>query len=380
MASHLLSLQEGILEIHKSYQKGTHLYAQTLDLLVSMYEEEERFALQVLPSTDIVKSVLKVITANWLSLTTSLTDNVEKALSKGHFSDQIFIFDLIEQFTGKYDRAHGGLSMLKDALIVLTACGGHFLVSLRREIESEATQSSSSRPTPPNATVFELTTTLLNCLRRMAEYTPVVEALLVQLVSSQPSQVIQTIPTTFVSLAQYYQSCLRLIEAAVELRAKSFRKPIAGLVFRLNNYRYIQRVLVSSHMNDILPSETEQHFTQVLQQLKDQYTISWKAIARLLDENEPLPSGAGIGFTTTAKDRAKIFINEINDAVKVQSGLSCPDPEFRFALREMVKKEVVDQFDAFYAANPTVFLSMASKGIRFDQEVLLGELAKILSA
>lgn len=353
----LESLKESLGEVQGTYQKGSHPYLRTLSLVALMMEEEGRFAIQCLPNSEPVSAVLKGMAAEWLTITQLICSIVQRSLDKGAFADQIFIFDLISTFArllqDSKSRGNSVLGLLHNSLAVLALLGGTFLARLRQETEQEARQSSTV-PTPTNATVFEQTSSLLNCMRRMVEYNGVIEGLLERLEQSDGPINDEIVFALAVPeremlplMATYYQQGLKWLEAAIESRAKTYRKPIQGLVFRLNNYRYIQRVLSSSYIGALVPIESEHHYQEVLQQLRDQYMASWKAITRILDGNEPLSGSMGMGMATS-KDRAKVFMNEIAEAVKIQSILAIPDPEFRITLKEQVKKTVLEPFEEFY--------------------------------
>lgn len=356
----LEDLKESLGEVQGTYQKGSHPYLRTLSLVALMMEEEGRFALQCLPSSDPVTAVLKGVATEWFTITQLICSIVQRSLDKRAFADQIFIFDLISTFArllqeSKSRGSNNVLDLLHNSLGALASLGGTFLARLRQETEQEARQSSTL-PTPTNATVFEQTSSLLNCMRRMVEYNGVIEGLLERLEQAEGPIAInqETVQALSVPeremlplMATYYQQGLKWLEAAIEVRAKTYRKPVQGLVFRLNNYRYIQRVLSSSYIGALVPIESEHHYQEVLQQLRDQYMTSWKAITRILDANEPLTGSMGMGMATS-KDRAKVFMNEIAEAVKIQSVLAIPDPEFRITIKEQVNKTVLEPFEEFY--------------------------------
>lgn len=373
-----------------NYQRGSHPYIQTLEQMLTLLQAEQQFAMQVLPSpAEGLARASKGVAEDWLLLTQSLCGIVTRGLERGEWAEQVFLLDLVSAFSkSRPDLA----SLLDGSFRVLVGSAGQVLDRVRRDVEQEGRQSSAGPP-PANATAMELTGSLLSLLRRMAEYGPVAEALLSR---DSPMAPLPALPEQ-ASLAQlpllsaYYQNSLRWLEAAIELRAKGYKKPVVGLVFRLNNYRYIQRVISQSLLSELLSEDTRMHYQQVLQQLKDQYAATWRALARLLNPAEPLPGSLGLA---TSKDRARVFINEVTEAVKLQSALSVPDQEFRSALRDLVKSSISEPFDEFYSkychsyifvisfhfSNTTVFLAMASKGALFDKDVLATEISKLFSA
>jgi len=342
-----------------SYQKGSHAYLRALNQLAGLVQGETRFALQVLPSADPVGQVVKGAADEWLALTLTLTGHIGKSLDRGEYADQIFLFDLIEQFNSLLrGKDASELAVLKGSYQALLQTGRAFLEHLRKDVELEGRQGSSL-PTPTNATVFEGTSAVLNALRRMIEYGPVIEALLQGESSTILPLNVDDGNQSLLLMAGYCQAALRSLEAAIELRARSYRKTAAGLVFRLNNYRHIQRALSTSHLVALLQShdpehDDEAHLGDVLQQLKEQYAALWRGLVRILNPKEPLPSSTGGGIGTS-KDRVKIFINECTEMVKLLSGLTVPDPEFRLALREIAKKTVMEPFEDFYARYMLLF-------------------------
>lgn len=331
-----------------NYQRGSHPYIQTLEQMVALLQAEQRFATQVLPSpAEALARVGRAVAEEWLVLTQSLSGIVARGLDRGEWAEQVFVLDLASSFSRLAREDSAELAVLEPALRVLVASAGQIVERVRRDVEQEGRQASTS-PAPSNGTAMELTGSLLTLLRRMAEYSGVVEALLSR---DSPTALLPDMPvsTELPLLSAYYQNALRWLEAAIELRAKGYKRPVVGLLFRLNNYRYIQRVIAQSHLSELLPADTQTHYHDVLQQLKDQYAATWRAISRLLDANEPLPGSIGIAMATTSKDRARIFINEVQEAVKLQSALSVPDQEFRSALRDLVRTAISAPFDDFYS-------------------------------
>lgn len=353
------------------YQKGTHPYLEALGLVRRMLQEEERFALQVMPTTDVVARIVRRTADEWLTATQGICGALGRALDRGEYADHLYVFDLVERFAQAEDAG-----ALRGALKGLTNAARVFLEKLRQDMETEGRQGSAL-PTPTNSTVFEQTSSLLNCLRRMVEYSAVVEAVL----GSDASRDICVAELDYYGrMSAYYTEVLRWLETALDVRAKTYRKPLGSLVFRLNNYRYIQRAYTSSHIGALLPAASEEHYREVVQQLRDQFVAAWRAVACILVPSESGRSASGqIGPLTTPKDRFKIFWTEFDDAVKLQAGLSMPDAEFRFSLREQVKKMVGDAYDAFAAANQTVVLASQAKGTRCDADFVAEQMSRILS-
>jgi hypothetical protein len=373
-----------------SYQRASHPFVRLVRLVARLFREEDMFAHAVLPGM-LVEGALRRTVAGVADdvfvITQGLAGGVLKACERHEYSDQAYVFDLLEALNDAYYGAAASLASLKSALQLLAQAAATMLARFRTDIEGEAKQPSPGLPTPATATVFEMTSSVLNGLKRLLEYERVLEAVLRKTdpgLTDRWDGLLGALeaggPLEPVAMPAYYQACLKALEQVLEQRAKAYRKPVSALVFRLNNYRHINRLITTTSLATMLTPEAEARYQSILQQLRDQYLGSWKALACILVPAafpEVIPM---LPPSTAAKERLKVFQAELDEALKLQSAMAMPDAELRLQLKDQVRDVLLPVFQRFFLDNQTVFMALAAKGSKYDAEALSDQLASLFSA
>lgn len=332
--------------IKGSYQKGSHSLIAAIRKFFRLAHNETIFARQVLPEQYLEEALRRAIKhpADLVKMSCEAAGSrVSKATAKGEFVDQIWIFDVTDVFNDLFVKCDLVLvrTLIKPALKSVTSGAVDFL----RELVENINESSKSTASA-NATVFEQTSTLLNCLKRMLEYERIIEALLHKWAQKESWDGIVgpvgNAETETFSMALYYKDLLNALEVAIEKHSKDYRKAIVGILFQLNNFNYIMKTFKNSNLSAIITMESEQKYELIVDSLLKEYLNYWRSSAMLLVDGTPRAT------TLSPKDRLKTFAAEFEDLVKGQEVCAVPDTELRIKMIAKVREVVVPPFVTFY--------------------------------
>lgn len=378
------------------YQRGTHPLIRALQEFFGLAQAEGHFALLVLPSTVYNPSVSSSVASEGVRkalkhpsdlvrmTSEAIATRVGKAVIRGEFAEWVWIFDVVEVFNDLWVNAgtsqegimsttvseeevalaiksmEGVKEMILPALKAVTSAALQFLHRLVDNINSPPVTGVTGSA---NATVYEGTSMLLNCLKKMLEYERIIEALLRRwaqvareessaaegmeefIVGPLPSASAAEAGTTeamVFSMALYYQDLLKGLEVTIERTSRDYRKAIIGILFQLNNFHYILRTIHSTPaLADLITTESEQKYQLIEETLLKEYLNYWRTCASLM-------SDGGRGSSLSPKDRLKTFASELEELVRGQEACAVPDAELRIRLINFVREIVVPSFTTFY--------------------------------
>lgn len=208
------------------YVRHSHPWIVRFEQLVAGMRNEEHLALHLLPShlhMPCLKGIVKPACENLLSQTAELVARVKRGCQKRQFADQVYLFDLIEVA----NEVHAGLlkdhplmaESLSPSVKALVAAGRDWLSELEQDCSANLRSQADAMP-PPNATVLEQASMLVNAVKRLVEYDRVVEAMLKRMeASSNWDLLLGVIPhePELISLAFYIRKmknviCRKLVE------------------------------------------------------------------------------------------------------------------------------------------------------------------------
>lgn len=350
------------------YQRGSHPLLRALGEFFRLARLESSFASTVLPtlphglnSTIAGEGVRRALKhpADLVRMTgEALSTRVSKTVIRGEFVECIWIFDAAEAFNELWN-ANQDLEVVKEmvapAIKAITAGAVEFLNQLVQHINNPPEREKTASA---NATVYDGTSTLLNCLKRMLEYKRIIEALLRRWAQTQRDAeliggeggafILGTLPPiedpteVSFSLALYYQDLLKGLEVAIERLSRDYRRAIIGILFQLNNFHYIFRTIHSTPAFEaIITAESEQKYQLIEDSLLREYLNYWRTCASLM-------MAEGRGTSLPPKDRLKTFASELEDLVKNQEACAVPDAELRIRIISSVREIVVPSFTSFY--------------------------------
>lgn len=128
-------------------------------------------------------------------------------------------------------------------------------------------------------------------------------------------------------------------------------------LFRLNNIHYILKSLQRTNLLDVIclaEPECESNYQQLIRELKKSYQKTWsKLLANVgaLDELPRPPSSSGKlkdKERAAIKDRFAAFNKDLEEACKVQRGLSVPDILLREGLKRDNAENIVPKYNSFF--------------------------------
>lgn len=297
-ANYMMKSLQGLFQsaggsVRGAYQRGSHPFILAVREFFKMAQREETsFSPRILPAAAAPDATRRAIKhpADLVRMSAeALGAKVSKAAGRREFVDQIWVFDVIEAFNDAYATCPSQTiqALLAPALKSVTAGGVDVLKDLLDDIQGTS-RSAATAAVSENATVFEQTSTLLNCLRRMLEYERVVEALLHRWSQPEWDGIVGAVDAhaqpQVPAMALYYQDLLRGLEVSIEKYSHGYKRPINSVLFQLNNYNHILRTFKTSTLAAMLTTESEQKYDSIVSALVKDYLASWEHVANLVRE------------------------------------------------------------------------------------------------
>lgn len=345
-------------------------------------QNEEMLMSQILPATVVGPTFFRSaqITRDLAVATVeAITARMKRAAARREYADQMCLLDVVEGAHaailppgGMTATAQSSLPLqaLQPSVKFLSTAVASLFSDLIGEVRGTIPRALE-RPfaVPDNATVYELTSIVINTLRRMTDYGLVAEGMLAAQATSNwdgllpasihanPADHASTHPST--AVAQFCTTVLGALETSLDAKAKTLRRPMQTLLFQINNYNYIARSLRTagdSVVGVFVDDAVIRRYDKIMEALIRSFLTSWSTIASLISESaQVVTTGSGdpgsarsTNAHASAKDRIKAFTVEFDDAVKTQSACSVPDLELRASLREKVTAAVIPPYIYFY--------------------------------
>lgn len=291
-----------------TYQHGSHPFIIALREFFKMAQRESVFAARVLPPATIPDTVRRSAKhpADLVNMSAeAVAAKVSKALAKHEFVDQIWIFDIVEASNDMYVACPSPTiqEMVQPAIKAVTAASVDLLKSLIDDVQGTS-RSTVTLTASANATVFEQTSSVLNCLKRMLEYERIIETLLNCWGQKDKWDGIIgpiTSDTTVFAMALYYQDLLKGLEVLIEKYSHGYKRPMTSVLFQLNNYNYIVHTFKSSALASMVTMEAERKYESIVEALVNEYLLGWKHLISLIEDG----SQRSVGLAP--RDRLKVW-------------------------------------------------------------------------
>lgn len=324
------------------YQRGSHPLILGLKMLGEVLVPIEKQLIDaVMPgSTDLLARTLKplgtLINGHVGSLAREAAVQCEEKL---RFSDFIFLFDILEEVhRARQLGPELSLALSQPFTALLDACQ-LWLADLKRTV------ASRTFGLPVNATVYEATSLAVSCLRRLAEYETIVEAVLAvadaradarSSTSSTTSSFLN--PDSVVAVSFFFKEVMESAITSFTGHAAAYPRTSKGNYFLLNNYNYmLLAIRGSSRLTALVPMGVEERFEGAIGEAINLLSGSWKAIADQLNSPGMDP-----------KDRLKTFSGSLMELYTLTQGIAIPSPELRETLRLQMQRSILPLLQAFY--------------------------------
>jgi trans-aconitate methyltransferase len=141
------------------------------------------------------------------------------------------------------------------------------VLSYFKDFYEEFKSDSDTKKQPTlsmDGTVHENTSTTMNAVKKICEYS---ESIQFMIESPQSSNL--GFPCTTVK--EYTNKILDLLLIDIEVKAKSYKKPVLTYLFVLNNAHYIFKHIKGTGLNDIVDSQTMEHIDKTIKKQLDHY-------------------------------------------------------------------------------------------------------------
>jgi hypothetical protein len=227
--------------------------------------EEDQLAHEILSSkvaAAIIPRSTQILRDLAMSTVESILSAMKKACARREYADQVYLLSPVHVCNQLLDAQPSesiANTIFRPIVRMLTLTVGTIFTDLFGEVRG-TNRMAIERPfaVPETANVYELTSMVLNILKRLAEYGPITDAILTASSSSSAwdgtvcisSKVSvdenASLAPSFPVASKYYNDVLGALESCLDTRSRQLRKPMQTLLFQLNNYNYILKNLKNS--------------------------------------------------------------------------------------------------------------------------------------
>lgn len=271
----------------------------------------------------------------------------------------------------------------------------HFLEFVKTDTGTNLVGMSASTlysTVPKDATVHELTSNTLWYLEHLFEHCNVIADLLQpdpfytsQLEAIASHKTISIDDRNRMYLGLYVKKVLSELNLTIVSKCEQYGDHATRHLFRLNNIHYILKSLQRSKVLDILlmtEPECERNYQELIQELHNQYQRSWLRLISMISplDDLPRPVNGKVKDKERAilKERFSGFNKELEDACKIQRGISVPDVLLREGLKRDNAEHIIPQYNAFFESYSDVqFSKSPEKYVKYkpqDVSAMLGNL------
>lgn len=196
-------------------------------------------------------------------------------------------------------------------------------------------------------------------------------------------------------LSDILESLIGNLERRSQLYSIKHKQPILGVIFLLNNYQYMFKILKQEKkLSQAFGNGSEEKFEKLVNKQKNEYLNSWKPVYDHLMDATYIQGGA-ITKTLTkqqrevVKDKFKGFNGDIEEMFKSQKSWAIPgisllnllDPDLRATILKEIKGVLLVLYTRFYERYQTIeFSKTPTKYIKFDKDQLEELLDKFFGA
>ncbi|TPX35775.1 hypothetical protein SmJEL517_g01873 [Synchytrium microbalum] len=367
------------------YKKGSFAFLMYTNCLFKMLKTEREAIIRLIPrsmATSVISGVVNAAVDAFIETGDAIVGRGKRNIMKQDSRDVYLLLDVVEnlgaailEYEGvvKYAGAKGN-----DVVELVTSCKGACQFFFKEFIDEFKNDKVKEQSLSPDGTVHELTSDTLTTLRRLLDYSQTVESLLNPHGDSANGQ-----PE---AMYKFFTEVLDALSSNLETKSKAYKKPMLSVVFLLNNYHYICKILRLTPLGDLLGRDVEVKFEKLLAKQKELYLTGWKpALECLMDTT--FITGGKIEKTLSKqqrdviKDKFKTFNETFEDLYKAQKSYAIPDTDLRAQIVKEVRQIVVPLYNRFYDKYSNVeFSKNPTKYIKFDRQALDEALDKFFDA
>ncbi|TPX33934.1 hypothetical protein SeMB42_g07417 [Synchytrium endobioticum] len=367
------------------YRKNGFAFLTYTTCFFKMLKTEREAVVRLIPRSQASHVISGVVTAAvdaFIETGEAIVGRGKRNILKRDFGDVYHLLDVVEglgaaihEYEGvvKYAGAKGN-----DILELMSACKGacqHFFKEFVDEFKIDKVKEQTLSP---DGTVHELTSNTLTTLRRLIDNSETVESLLNPNVTPGLGRTEATI--------KYFNEVLDALSQKLEAKSKAYKKPMLSVVFLLNNYHYISKVLRQSPVGGFLGRDVEIKFDTLLSRQKELYINGWRpALECLMDTTMIIGGKIDKALSDPQrkiiKEKFRTFNETFEDLYKAQKSYAIPDTDLRAQIVKEVRQIIVPLYDRFYERySQTGFSKNTSKYIKFDRQALDEALDKFFDA
>ncbi|KAI9333874.1 Cullin repeat-like-containing domain protein [Obelidium mucronatum] len=369
-----------------TYQKGSSPFICYMLYFLRMCKAEKALIQKLIIKPQAQHCYLQTTSAASEAFTEtgeSIIARVKRNLAKKEYIDLFMLIDVssnLAEYLKQYDAivAFSGnkgaemAELVSNSKIIILSFFREFCDEIKHQepvtttTALKAATSPQTHNLPVDGTVHELSSVTLNIVRRLLEYEPAINTMLIEGHSAAN--------LTSNNLKSLCKEMLSLLFTSLENKSKGYKKGgILGCIFLINNYHYVAKQIKS--MGPIL-LDSEFEFEKAFLKQKETYKASWTPCYQYLMDQTKIEGGNVVKTLSkqqreSIKDRFKNFNAEIDSMYATQKGYTLADPELRNSIMKEIKDVLIPLYAHFQERYMQIeFSKTPSKYIKYDKNTL----------
>ncbi|XP_050700578.1 exocyst complex component 7-like isoform X1 [Eriocheir sinensis] len=344
------------------------LYLNQVSALHCLAFAEYLLAQQLVPDDRVTRTFEMILKDPMDQLVTEgegLAAQARRSVSRGDYQAVLSVLAMLRHVTNvqpEYDRllTNCQTSIRSKFAAIINMLQDTCVKALEGFVDS--VKSDGERALPKDGTVHQLTSNALIFTEQLLDYAPTLapilqrDTTLINALSNLPRNIDQFLQAKAL-LGAYVKRVLVNLGLALVSRSETYSDTTLRAIFRLNNYNYILKTLLSSELLNLValvePQCDKMYNDQIMEQ-KRLYSQSWSRVLHYLVNHEDVPLSVIQAGKLRDKDRQLIkekfagFNKEMEEMSRVQRSYSIPDRELRESLKRDNMEYILPKYQAFY--------------------------------
>lgn len=344
------------------------LYLNQVSALHCLAFAEYLLAQQLVPEDRVTRTFEMILKDPMDQLVTEgegLAAQARRSVSRGDYQAVLSVLAMLRHVTNvqpEYDRllTNCQTSIRSKFAAIINMLQDTCVKALEGFVDS--VKSDGERALPKDGTVHQLTSNALIFTEQLLDYAPTLapilqrDTTLINALSNLPRNIDQFLQAKAL-LGAYVKRVLVNLGLALVSRSETYSDTTLRAIFRLNNYNYILKTLLSSELLNLValvePQCDKMYNDQIMEQ-KRLYSQSWSRVLHYLVNHEDVPLSVIQAGKLRDKDRQLIkekfagFNKEMEEMSRVQRSYSIPDRELRESLKRDNMEYILPKYQAFY--------------------------------
>jgi len=378
-------------QVLTQYQPGSTKYIDYTKAILKVIKKEKDFSKRCLVDSCVKQGYTSALTPmidQYIDVGENIIQQVNKNIVRKNFSDIFVIFDIFDilheqQSLFKEDGSPELEEKINKVTDHIVNCAIIFFKNIYENIKNDTSKTLSI-----DGTVYELTSNIVNCLKRFIDYKTPIETMLTEIQNGNlktNDESLSSQPILKEGPQAYYNDIIDTLISMLETKSHGYKKDTLAKIFLINNYNYILKNIQNTKLSEMISGDIDPKFNKLIKTQVNLYMDCWNScVISLMDvtyvQDGSIKTTLSKSQKQNIKECFKNFNNKFDEIYKVQKVYSIPDTELRNQMLSEIKQIIIPMYGRFYKKYQSIeFTKNPSKYIQWTTENIEDALNKLFN-